>query len=301
MTAWVIGQFLTREDLVDGGHLTQVHGGPYVQRYRWTRGIGGSSVEVEISLRAGSPRLEYRLTVDWREMGSREHGIPHLRVRFPLALEHPEPRYGIPYGGIHRSLCNGEEVPAQRWADLSEAGGAGVTLVNSSKYGHSLDGSSLEMTLLRASIDPDPLPDLGEHVIEYALRPHGAQWGVGDAARAGQTLNVPLSVASCAFHSGELPGALSFVRIEQTNVHLAALKQGESGGIVLRLVEVEGVATEARIELASHLAPPGTVVRCVDALERPATAGTGEGRLEGSRLSVCLPAHGIVTLWVVSD
>ena len=85
----------------------------------------------------------------------------------------PQARYEIPFGSIRRDLFDGEEVLALRWADLSEADGQGVTLVNSSKYGFSLEGDTLAMTLLRASIDPDPLPDLGEHVIEYALVPHG--------------------------------------------------------------------------------------------------------------------------------
>jgi len=97
-------------------------------------------------------------------------------------------------------------VPGQRWADLSEADGAGVTLVNTAKYGFSAerewDECALSMTLLRASIDPDPLPDLGEHTIEYALLPHGARWTVGDCVRAGEEMNVPLVVLSAGWHEG---------------------------------------------------------------------------------------------------
>jgi alpha-mannosidase len=173
-----------------------------------------------------------------------------------------------------------------------------VTLVNSSKYGHSLDGHSLEMTLLRASIDPDPLPDLGEHTIEYALQPHGAGWAVGDAMRAGQAMNVPLSVSSCSFHAGKLASAMTFVSVEEKNVHLGALKCGQFGGVILRLVEVEGVDTEAHIKLGSHLLPEGTSVRCTDTLER-SVDGQQKARLEGSTLLVRLPAHGIVTAQLV--
>jgi alpha-mannosidase len=230
-------------------------------------------------------------------MGSQESGIPHLRVRFPLAAKDPEPRYEIPFGGIARDLHNGEEVPAQRWADVSEADGAGVTLSNSSKYGHSLDGNSLEMTLLRASIDPDPLPDLGEHAIEYAVQPHGAGWKIGDAMRAGQASNVPMSVVSCTFHSGELPNALSCVHVLESNVHLSALKQGQSGGMVLRLVEVEGLETEANIDVSPQLFSGGAVIRCVDTLER--SIASTETQQTDSTLSVHLPANGIVTIQIV--
>jgi alpha-mannosidase len=270
-------------------------------------GRGASTLELDITLRQGSSRVEYSLYVDWREMGHLERGIPHLRVRFPLAMQRPEaphglqPRYEIPYGSIHRDLLEGEEVPAQRWADLSETGllgrgGLGVTLVNSSKYGHSVDGASLELALLRASIDPDPLPDIGEHTIEYALVPHGAGWSVGDCMRAGEEMNVPLVVMSCAFHEGGLPSAQSFVRVKPANVRLVALKQGQEGGLVLRLVEVEGRETTARVTLARALAPEGTAVE-VDTLERPVEDGSA--RLEEGTLEVTVPADGIVTVRVM--
>jgi alpha-mannosidase len=178
--------------------------------------------------------------------------------------------------------------------------GPGVTLVNSSKYGHSVNGNSLELTLLRASIEPDPLPDLGEHVIEYALLPHGAGWTAGDGMRAGEEMNAPLVVASCGFQEGDLPSALSFVAVEPVNVRLAALKQaqgpvgGTPGGVVLRLVEVEGLETEARVALAPELVPQGAAAVEVDTLERPVEGGSA--RLEEGTLSVTLPAYGIATV-----
>jgi len=251
MTAWVIGQFLTREDLLDGGTLKKVHDGPYVRAFRWTRAVGQSKLELDVTVRQGVPRVEFRLRVDWREIGSREGGTPHLKVRFPLAVRDPGARYEIPFGSIRRDLFDGQEVPALRWADLSEEGGCGVTLANSSKYGFSVERNSLNMTLLRASIDPDPLPDLGEHVIEYALLPHGDGWTVGDCMRAGEEMNVPLVAMSCGFHGGDLPSAMSFASLKDGNVRLAALKESQDGGaIVVRLVEVGGAMTEARLTLA---------------------------------------------------
>jgi alpha-mannosidase len=229
-------------------------------------------------------------------MGDKEH-TPHLRVRFPLAVADGQPRYEIPFGIIRRDLKAGEEVPALRWADLSEPDGAGVTLANSSKYGFSVEGQTLSMTLLRASSDPDPLPDLGEHVIEWALAPHGAGWTAGEAMQAGEELNVPLVALSCGAHGGDLPAALSFLRLEQENVRLAALKESQyGGGIVLRLVEVAGADTAVRVTLAPALTPAGASAVEVDILERP--VGNGTARLDGQTLTVEVPAFGITTVWV---
>jgi alpha-mannosidase len=302
MTAWVIGQFLTREDLLDGGKMSKVADGPYVKTFRWTRRVSESTLELEITLRQGIPRIEYRLHVDWREMGKVEDGTPHLRVCFPLALDAPQPRYEIPFGAIRRDLLDGQEVPALRWADLSEAGGAGVTLVNSSKYGFSVERQAgrqpayaLSMTLLRASIDPDPLPDLGEHIVEWALVPHGEGWAVGQSTQVGEEQNQPLVVLSCGFHGGDLPTVFSFLEVENQNVRLAAVKESQDGqAVVLRLVEVEGQETEARVRLSSALVGEQVVAVEVDTLERPFVESAA--RIEDGTLLARLPAFGIVTV-----
>jgi alpha-mannosidase len=297
MTAWVIGPFLSQTDLLDDGKLRRVHNGPHVQTLRWTRMINDTRLELDIIVRQRVPRIDFRLRVDWREIGHPERGIPHLRVRFPLAAQEPQPSYEIPSGSIRRDLSDGQEVPALRWADVSEQAGQGVTLANSSKYGFSMDGDSLNMTLLRASIDPDPLPDLGEHTIDYALVPHGQGWSVGDCMRVGEEMNVPLVVSSCTFHEGDLPSTLSFAALEDNNVRLAAMKQGRDGAsTVLRLVEVEGRQTTARVTLAPPLLGEGATVTEVDTLERP--VDDGHARLEGSTLMVDIPPFGITTVRV---
>lgn len=294
MTAWVIGPFLTREELCDGGSLRRVHSGPYIHAFRWTRRLHDTQLELDITLRQNTPRVEFRLRVDWREIGHAERGIPHLRVCFPLAIEQAQPRYEIPFGAIRRDLFDGEEVVALRWVDLSTPNGTGVTLVNSSKYGFGLEKDTLHMTLLRASIDPDPLPDLGEHLIEYALIPHGPGWGIGDAMQAGEEFNIPLVVTSCDFHNGDLPTSASFLSIANPNVRLAALKKGQDGrSLVLRLVEVEGRETEAQLTFSPLLLSKGMRAVAVDTLERPVE---NVARLEGERLHVALPAFGIVTV-----
>jgi alpha-mannosidase len=193
-----------------------------------------------------------------------------------------------------------QDMPAQRWVDLSGADGAGVTLVNSSKYGFSVEEQgakdvSLEMTLLRASIDPDPLPDLGEHIIGYALVPHGTEWTVGDCFQAGEMWNVPLVVSSCGFHHGALPPVGSLMSIENKNVRLAALKGGQDGrSIILRLIEVEGTETRAQVALSSELlAGAGQAVE-VDAMERMLEENSAS--LHEGILSVDLSAYGVTTV-----
>ena len=258
--------------------------------------MGASTLDLEIRLRRGVPRVEFRLQVDWREMGSSE-GVPNLRVRFPLDVHDPAPRYEIPFGSIRRDLVHGEEVPALRWADLSETDGQGVALANSSKYGFSVDGNSLSMTVLRASTEPDPLPDMGEHVVEYALEPHGAGWALSDSVGVGEEVNVPLAPLSCGFHPGELPAAMTAVSVEPANVRLAALKLAQQGrGMILRLYEVEGRDAEACVTLAPGLVADGASAEQVDMMER--SVSENSARIDGHAVSVRVPAHGVAIVRV---
>ena len=110
--------------------------------------------------------------------------------------------------------------------------------------------------------------------------------------QAAEDVNVPLVVTSCDFHEGDLQTVASFVSVAPKNVRLAALKKAQDGdGFVMRLVEVEGKATEATIMLAPELVAETVTATAVDALERP--TGASEAVLVGQKLTVSVPAYGI--------
>jgi alpha-mannosidase len=297
MTAWVIGQFKERRELLEGGRLDKIHDGPHMETFRWTRALGETTLALDISLSQGVPRIDFVLRVDWREVGDKVGGTPNLRVRFPLDVDDPVARYEVPFGVVRRDLYDGQEVPAQRWVDISAAAGQGATLTNTSKYGFSVEGTTLTMTLLRASIDPDPLPDLGEHVIQYALVPHGTEWSEGDMVRSGEELNIPLVVTSTDFHEGDLPLACSFVSLSPDNVRLVAIKQAQHGdGFIARFAEVEGADTQVAVLLSDLLSGDDADATVVDTLERPLDDSTVE--LAEGTLQFTAPAYGVVTVLI---
>ena len=120
---------------------------------------------------------------------------------------------------------------------------------------------------------------------------------VGDCAQAGEEMNVPPVVLSCGFHDGALPCAASFAEVADQNVRLGAIKEGQDGSsVVLRLFEVEGLETEARIALSPLLIGTGARAVEVDTVERPLEANGA--RLEGDTLRVRLPAFGVTTVRV---
>lgn len=304
MTAWEIGQIVSETPLTSGATLEVAQSGPYLAVLRSRRTVRDSRFTLDVSLSAGVPWLEFTLRVDWLERGSPEVGVPMLRVVFPLAVAEPKATYEIPFGSVTRP-ANGREVPALRWADVTgkptdanaQFDKVGATLLNDSKYGHSADGSVLRLTLLRSSYDPDPLPELGSHTIRYALLPHAGPWGPADATRAASDFSLPLTVVGTDGHTGQLPLELAGLAVEPSNVILSAVKRAEdSEAVVVRLYEVEGRPTEARVKVCPSLVAPNSPVAEVDLLERP--LGSSSARMEGDTIVVTVPPYGIVSVMV---
>ena len=121
-----------------------------------------------------------------------------LKVAFPVAVKDEKATYEIPFGSIERSTGSGDswqkakvEVPAQRWADLSQDD-YGVSLLNRAKYGHDIKGGTIRLSLLRSPKWPDPTADRGKHTIEYALYPHAGRWRDAGTFRRGAEYDAPL-------------------------------------------------------------------------------------------------------------
>lgn len=324
MTAWVLGQIVKRVQLANGASDCP-HQGPFMVSMRTNLQFGESKFTQRITLYAGSPRIDITLEADWLERGSPEMGVPTLRVSFPSALANPVATYETPNGSVTRATDTGDywsqsdvyfragygsanqkvelnsgEVPSQKWSDLSgdiEGQPAGITLLNDSKYGFQAHGSTLRMTLIRSSYDPDPLPELGKQIIRYALQPHLGTLSIADATRAGYAFNLPLNLVSTTEQRGTLPASAGFADILTRNVMISAIKLAEdSEAIIVRLYEMEGQAGPAQVHLADALAAPDAPAVATDAMEMPLSQNTAH-MAEGI-LTVEMPAYGQVTVKV---
>src|SRR5262249_4514845 len=116
--------------------------------------------------------------------------------------------------------------------------------------------------------------------------------------RLGAAWNHPLLVVPANLQKGSAPGRAGFANVLTPNVVLTSLKQAEGAeGLVLRLVELNGEATEAVVELEAAVAAGLTSARATDILERPTgDTATWDGRI----LRVKVPAHGFITVHLAS-
>ncbi|HTR80164.1 MAG TPA: glycoside hydrolase family 38 C-terminal domain-containing protein [Bacteroidota bacterium] len=224
--------------------------GPSFRRDYPTPDFPSSFFTQDIILYKGIDRIDFKTDVDWWE----DHTM--LKVAFPLSISDTVATYEIPYGSIQRSTQmrnNWEkarvEVPAERWADVSEKD-FGVSLINNSKYGYDIKGNTMRLSLLRSPDWPDPTADRGKHSIEYSLYPHKGTWKEANTENRGYDFNNPLIVMMTTAHKGTLSGSGSFVKLEPSNLVLTTVKKAEeSDAWIVQWYDTRGVQSDAVLTL----------------------------------------------------
>ncbi|NTY02510.1 glycoside hydrolase family 38 C-terminal domain-containing protein [Deinococcus sp. JMULE3] len=259
--AWDVARDVGEEgQQLDGPCTLEVtETGPCRAALRVTHRWRDSVVTQTFKLQAGAAQLDVTVTLDWHE----RHTL--LRAETDVAvLTHEawaETAMGAQPRPTHRNLPADAaqfEVSAHRWLDLGEPG-FGLTLLNDGRYGHSVRGQTLALSLARGPMWPDPQADLGAHEVRLALRPHAGDWRAAQAPRAGFELNSPLLA-----HPGTLTLAAP-PRLSGLDVMLSSLKPAQDGhGVILRVYEAHGARGVLRLDPGA----PGSAQR-VNLLEDP--------------------------------
>jgi alpha-mannosidase len=299
MTAWCIDH----TGPVDFPQVTKIErqgDGPHKAAINVKATVKASDFTVRYELRAGDPRLYVSIIGVWFERGTPQTGIPVLTFALPLTVADAAARYEIPFGAVDRDLNNGMEVPALQWAQVTgtlEGETAGCLLINDTKHGYALDGSTLRLTLIRSSYDPDILPEIGQHEIHLAVQPFAGALPLAEAIAAGNAFNHPVRVVSTDVHAGTLPAEACALSAVPGTIILSAVKKAEAGeALVIRLFETAGEATRATLTLTPALLGQIVGAQEVDLLERLVENSTA--LVDGETVTVTVPAYGIASVKV---
>ena len=299
MTAWCIDHTGPVE-IPTVTALRRTLTGPYKASIEVDLRINESTFTLTYELRAGDPKLYLHLKGVWFQRGTRETGVPTLRLAFPLALTEAQGRYEIPFGAVDRSLNRGEEVPSLQWTQVtgqSDGKPAGCLLLNDSKYGHALDSSTLRLTLIRSSYDPDILPEIGQHEVHVALLPLAGELPVAEAIHIGNEFNHALRVIGTDVHEGKLPMNGQFMEVSPDTVILSAIKKAEAGnGLVVRLFNPTEKKITAKLKFDAKLLGEVETAQELDLMERPLSESTA--KVTGNAVQANVPARGIVSVLV---
>lgn len=271
-----------------------VENGPVRATIEVTRKLGrASSMTQRISLTMGSPRLDFETDADWHEDQT------FLRVLNPVNVHSPRATFEIQFGHVERPTHMNTswdvarfEVCAQKWADLSEPG-YGVAILNNGKYGHSVHGNVIGLSLLRASISPDPTSDRGQHHFTYSLMPHEADLRDAGVIEQAYRLNSAMTAQVETAHTGELGASHSAIACDSANVVIESIKKAEnSDDIIIRVYESFGRRNQATLKLNFAFES----AQAVDLLERP--TDLYEIKTDGSSIRLNLTPFAIRTIAV---
>ena len=244
-TSWDIDIYFKDKPLEHDGTLLSaevVEQGPVRAVVRFTRKMSRSTISQDVILTAGSARVDFGTTVDWGD----EKDVM-LKVAFPVDIRAAKARYEIQHGSLERPTHNNLpadfaqfEVPAQRWADLSE-GNYGVALLNDCKYGYDIKGNLMRLTLLRAPKDPGLHADVNKtHTFTYALLPHEGDF-TGGVVQAGCELNTPALARQVAASAGALAPNAGWMALSAGNIVIDAVKKAEDDrSLIVRMYEAHG-------------------------------------------------------------
>jgi alpha-mannosidase len=270
MSAWVIGQIMNTEEIT-GSKVEVIENGPARVSVRTFRKYKNSEITMDIILNEGIPRVDFKVNIKWVETGDKDHGIPLLKVAFPINAHETEVTYEIPFGSIKRNenvstvslskspfnmsslTVKGEDVPAQKWVDIagmSNKDKIGFCLVNDSKYGFDHADDTLRMSLIRSSYNPDPFPEIGNHEIKFAIYPHDERLKISDFTKLGYEFNNDLGSIYDDPHDGKLEDEFEGISISQDNIIVSSIKKAEDDdSMILRMYEVNGIKTTVSMKL----------------------------------------------------
>ena len=192
--AWNIDADFEKQhwDLDKADEVKLIESGPLRAVIQVKNHFQNSTFVRDITVYAGLPRVDVKMQAEWHE----KHIL--LKVAFPVSAHSDKATYEIPFGSVERPTTRNTpaeqaqfEVPAQRWADISDAK-HGFSLLNDCKYGYDAKGNVVRLSLLRSPESPDPHADEGHHEFTYSLFPHRGGWKDALTMRRGYELNYKL-------------------------------------------------------------------------------------------------------------
>jgi alpha-mannosidase len=175
-----------------------------------------------------------------------------LKVGFPVDVYAEnainEMQFGYVERPTHRSRLYDKErfeVCNHRYTALRD-NSHGAAIMNDCKYGISVNGNSMELTLLRSGACPDLRTDNRVHSFTYAFTAWEGDFASADVVKQAYALGIKPSVVQ----GGALDA--SYLSVNNDNIIIDTVKMAEdgSGDIIIRLYESKKAAVSTKLNVA---------------------------------------------------
>lgn len=239
-SSWAVGQYMSKKSLHRDykRKFLEFYKNDILSVFRYEVYFENSRMTVTQTLKNGSTVVETLCETDWLEGKYTPNSVPQLRFALEMGEKPESFVYAAPSGNIERpSLCH--DVPSLGYAFAN-----GLCIVCPEKYGYRGHNSTLSLTLLRSSSDPDPYPELGRHRISFCF---GAANDPAEAYNIWESKRNPLIQHFATRHGGTLPLKHSFFEVEGAKV-ISVFKRDDR--IVLRLLAPDEKGNTATVKCA---------------------------------------------------
>ena len=212
-----------------------------------------------IALSDGGECVEVYSEIEWQSL------CTLAKNKFAFNCSNEKATYDLGLGAIERENMNEKlfEVPAQKWADLTdESGSFGVSVISECKYGwDKYDNNTLRLTVLHTPIrnyridSMQSMLDIGLNRYSFAIYSHSGKVGKATQLEARKFVQ-PMIAVSAEKHSGKLGSDYSFGKISADSIIVRAMKKAEdSDEIIIRLNEGANESAEnVSVELGAGIA-----------------------------------------------
>lgn len=208
-----------------------------------TKAAGKSVFRQIVSLDCESKFISVYNETDWREEASL------LKAEFGFTAKNEIANYDIGIGYTERKTNTDKlyEVPAQKWADITdESGDFGVSVFSDSRVGWDKpDNSTLRLTLIHTPLASyrwecsQHIMDMGLNRYSFAIMGH--KGNPSDSTGYSDLFCQPMHTFITDKHDGGSEKEFSFVKLSNDRVRITAVKKAQdSDEIILRVSECSG-------------------------------------------------------------
>ena len=238
--AWDLNNYYTEKswEIDDVSSIEVTENGPVRGCVRIERKYLDSLIVQDIYIYRDIPRIDIANHIDWRE-----HQI-FVKDHFPVDVHTNEAVFDIQFGNVKRNTHENTswdfakfEVCHHKWLDVSEEG-YGVSVLNDCKYGVSVRGTDIGLSMLKSGIYPNPEADQEHHEFVYSIFPHRGSWKESGTVAQAYELNNHMKAVVKENQGGSLKESYSLLKTDLENVVIETVKMGEEDEtLVVRLYE----------------------------------------------------------------
>ena len=210
-----------------------------------TRHAASSTFEQVVSLESNSDTISVDNLVDWQERRTL------LKAQFPFTCSDHVASYDLGLGYIKRHTNTKKlyEVPAQKWADITnENKSFGVSVFSDSRYGWDMPNqNTLRLTCIHTPAGAftkdarQDLQDIGRNLFSFGICAHKGEIASSTQLGAEFFTKKMTAFQTSSRREGTLGDSFSLLSLNTKSVLVRAIKKAEDGdGIVIRFNEALG-------------------------------------------------------------